>query len=119
MDIPTPKGIVTFDIHKFGEQDWEYESNRIKGTCSVESKHIRKRFNISRCSYTEEPFSSLTEQLRSLGYSVKDKPLERIRTSYDDTSIYEFIKKNFYIIIRVHYGIEPKFSPCFLANRFR
>lgn len=108
MDIPTPKGIVTFDIHKFGEQDWEYGSERT-ANCTIKSrqndgKYIVKNFNISRHSYFSEPFDSLTKQLESLGYYVQDKPLEHIKKSCGNTYIYTFQEKNFYIYIRIHYG---------------
>lgn len=53
---------------------------------SVESKQkggtlIAKYFNTSKYSYFEEPFSSLTKQIRSLCYSIQDEPLKHIRTS--------------------------------------
>lgn len=110
MDIPTPKGIVIFDIETFGKPDSEYDSGNRVATCSVISKQkdgkiLLKHFNINKYNiFYNEPFKSLTEQLKSLGYSVSDNLLKYIRTSHDETFTYIFEEEDFYINIKVCCG---------------
>lgn len=109
MDIPTPKGIVQFDIETFGKPDLDYNSKKRVATCSVISKQkggklILKDFTINKYNFFyNEPFKSLTEQLKSLGYSVSDNLLKYIRTSHDETFTYIFEEEDFYINIKVCY----------------